>query len=128
MKKNILKSVIAVLVSLFSLNANTYDVNVNGIYYNLNTETKTATVTNGDYGYRGEIKIPSSFEKDGVIYNVTKIDDYAFYYCAVLTSVTIPNSITSIGTSAFLNCIALTSVNIPNSVTSISDYTFCGCI
>jgi hypothetical protein len=59
---------------------------------------------------------------------VTSIGDYAFQYCTVLTSVTIPNSVTSIGDHAFSECYDLTSVTIPNSVTSIGKYAFWNCI
>ena len=50
--------------------------------------------------------------------SVTSIGDDAFY-CADLTSITIPNSVTSIGSYAFYYCAGLTSITIPDSVTSI---------
>ena len=58
---------------------------------------------------------------------VTKIKQYAFYYCSGLTSVTIGNSVISIGNEAFYNCRGLTSVTIGNSVTNIGTYAFSGC-
>ena len=58
---------------------------------------------------------------------ITKINQYAFYDCTGLTSVTIPDSVTSIGDSAFYGCIGLTSVTIPDSVTSIGDDAFSFC-
>ena len=60
-------------------------------------------------------------------YPVTRIRDYAFFYCSRLTSITIPDGVTSIGECAFANCSALTSVTIPNGVTSIGSGAFSNC-
>ena len=65
----------------------------------------------------GDIVIP-----DGV----TKINDYTFYGCSGLTSVTIGNGITSIGNQAFSGCSGLTSITIPDSVTRIGGNAFPG--
>ena len=72
----------------------------------------------------GDIVIPSNFNGLPVI----SIQDYAFYTCSLLTSITIPNSVTSIGYSAFSDCYSLTSITIPNSVTSIESNAFYNCI
>lgn len=57
----------------------------------------------------------------------TSINDYAFYHCSDLTSVSIPNGVTSIGNSAFCNCSNLTNVTIPDSVTNIGYNAFNNC-
>ena len=104
-------------------------VEIDGIYYNLNSsgDTKTAEVKQNSNKYSGDIVIPESVTYEEVTYSVTSIGDYAFLDCSGLTSVTIPNSVTSIGNSAFSGCSGLTSVTIPNSVTSIAQYAFSGC-
>ena len=133
MKTTILKSVMTVLIALFSLNANAYDVKIDGIYYNLDKEAKTAKVaplnTKSDdnkYAYSGNVIIPQSIISDGIEYSVVGIDHDAFFSCGNLTSVTIPESVTSIGSHAFYRCSGLTSVTIPESVTSIGGNAFDG--
>ena len=108
-------------------------VQVGGIYYDVNSETKEAIVTRkqGTYGpidncYSGSVKIPSSITYNGISYNVTRINSCAFIGCYALTSVTIPNSVTSIGASAFQAC-SVNSITIPNSVITIGDEAFYGC-
>ena len=117
-----------ILSVVFSTSASAYDVEIDGICYNLNSEGKTAEVTFVDKNYSGEVVIPSSITSKGKEYTVTSIGYRAFSDCSRLTSVTIPNSVTSIGRYAFNYCKGLTSVNIPNSVTSIGDCAFSGCI
>jgi hypothetical protein len=103
------------------------------IWYNLDMEAKTASVTyKGKYRYSnnkysGSITIPKKIKCNGEKYRVTAIGKDAFLNCAGLTSVTIPNSVTAIGRSAFLNCAGLTSVTIPNSVTTIGEWAFASC-
>ena len=59
--------------------------------------------------------------------SVTSIGYGAFSCCSSLTSITIPDSVTSIGGLAFYRCTNLTSITIPDSVTSIGDYAFTDC-
>ena len=113
---------------LFSIAANAYHAEIDGIYYNFNTGTKTAMVTyystnsTNSSAYSGYVKIPSEVIYNGIVYSVTSIGEKAFFYCSGLTSVTIGSSVTSIGGSAFRGCSGLTSVTIPNSVTTIGKY------
>ena len=70
--------------------------------------------------------VPTSL-KEVIITGGTCIDDYAFYKCSSLTSITIPNSVTSIGSYAFYGCSSLTNIVIPDSVRSIGDSAFREC-
>lgn len=60
--------------------------------------------------------------------SVTSIDNYAFYSCFLLTSITISYNVTSIGRSVFEGCTGLTSINIPSNVMVIGQYAFYNCI
>ena len=116
-----------ILSVFFSIDVSAYDVEVDGIYYNLDPIGNVAEVTNGDYKYVGDITIPSSIKVNDTEYSVTRVQNYAFKNCSRLTSITIPNSVTIVGDSTFCGCIHLQSVNIPSSVTSLGKSTFSGC-
>ena len=58
---------------------------------------------------------------------LTTIDNYAFYGCRLLTSVTLPSSVTTLGFQIFYDCDGITSITIPESVTTIEGGAFTGC-
>ena len=60
-------------------------------------------------------------------YTVNTIGSWAFGYCNLISSVTIPDTITKIEEKAFYGCSCLESVSIPRSVTTIEDYAFDQC-
>ena len=122
-----MKKTLLLLVALITAIIAFAQTEIDGIYYNLNDETKTAEVTDYNNSYSGDITIPEKVTYNSTEYSVTSIGDGAFYYCLSLTSITIPNSVTSIGSSAFSNCSSLTSITIPNSVTSIGNDAFSYC-
>ena len=110
------------LLLLFSLllgvlSAWAYDVEVDGIFYNLDKENKTASVA--PYSYTGAVVIPETISVDGTAYSVTSLGDECFYHCTSLTNITIPNSVNSLRKQFFYECSSMTSITIPNSVTSI---------
>ena len=103
-------------------------IEIDGIYYNLDSEAKTAEVTSKPDRYKDDVIIPETVRYNETIYNVNTIGWAAFNNCSGLTSVTIPNSVTFIDNGAFYGCSGLTSVTIGSSVTSIGEWAFSGCI
>ena len=101
------KLFLAVILLALPLVVSAYDVEIDGIYYNLNREVNEAEVTCQKYDasiypfyfsdYSGVVTIPDKFTYKGMEYSVNAIADCAFYGCSGLISVTIPNSVTSIG-------------------------------
>ncbi|MBQ4088027.1 MAG: leucine-rich repeat domain-containing protein [Clostridia bacterium] len=59
--------------------------------------------------------------------SVTSIGSYAFRNCTSLATITIPDSVTSIGDDAFYNCDSLVTVTIGKGVTMIPEKAFYGC-
>ena len=124
MKKLLFFFILTLLPMLASANA----IEIDGIYYNLDSEAKTAEVTSKPDRYKDDVIIPETVRYNETIYNVNTIGWAAFNNCSGLTSVTIPNSVTFIDNGAFYGCSGLTSVTIGSSVTSIGEWAFSGCI
>lgn len=97
-----------------------------GTMQNYGTSTGSSSSTT-HYQYTPWYISKNSIKEIKIEDGVQNIGSYAFYGCAVLTSIIIPDSVTSIGSYAFYDCTGLTSIEIPDSVTSIGYSAFDGC-
>ena len=100
------------------------NVEIDGIYYNLDTEEATAEVGLNLKCTVSNIVFPKTVIYNDIRYIVNSIQDNAFYGCNNLGSILIPETVTRIGYSAFQECRNLKDINIPNSVISIGYMAF----
>lgn len=119
--KQVLITIIVMLLPLLAraeMECNTY---IDGIYYILNSSDMTATVsyeckdtkTTKIYSsYYGDVVIPSEVTYKGATYSVTSIGVNAFYVCKEMTSIAIPSSVTSINSYAISSCTGLESIKV----------------
>ena len=98
---------------------------IDGVYYVLNNEEKTAEVvkTKG-FRYQGDIVVPDTVKQDGTAYAVTALGEEAFLQ-STLTSIQLPKqTLRVIGSYAFCENRGLTTVDIPEGVTTIGTAAF----
>ena len=89
----------------------------------LSTLTMPNTVTYiGEYAFKesliSEIQLSTALKQ---------IDNYAFYGCTNLKSISFPNSLNNIGGSAFYSCSKLSSVSIPSTLSILGGGSFMNC-
>lgn len=118
---------IALCAVVLSLEGHATVIVRDGVYYDLNYETKTASVTSGDRKYQGEVYIDGWVESDGIRFDVTEIGKEAFRRCIWLTYVSMPTTVISIGELAFADCDQLASVRMSESLTTIESNAFKDC-
>ena len=133
--RNIIKINAWQLLMLFMLlwtsETKAYDYAYNGLYFNIDVATSTATLTykSTSYGsYSNSIIIPEKFVGPKEIeYIVTAIGENAFRGCYNMTSVSIPNTVTTIGNNAFYYCSGIATLSLPNMIDDIGEGAFRGC-
>ncbi len=123
-----IKTILLLLaLTVFYADVEAYDFMVENLAYKKltsNTVAVTAVDFQNNYPSLTVASIPDKVTYNNVTYNVTSIDDFAFYQSPKLTSAQIPNSVRTIGTYAFWGCSSLSGVTIANGVNSIGTYAF----
>ena len=120
MKRLIIAYPLAIFLSIIGSKAFAHDIaveNADGvtIYYAYINDGKELSVTSSPdlYSrYSNNVVIPEDVIYNNITRKVTRINDYAFYGCGDLSSVTSPPSITYIGYSSFLECNNLKEIRI----------------
>lgn len=121
------------LLPVLCLNIAQASTLIDGLYYDLNTSSRTATVTYETIGtdnyasLPASVKIPETVTCDGITFTVTKVADQAFANCTSLEEISIPGTVTEIGTTCtsesylpFYKCTSLIKVKFEDGVQSIS--------
>ena len=128
MKTKKMKHLLTLLLSLVSLTASAYDLEVDGIYYTVTSFTNfTCSVTYGDKQYEGTVVIPPTIVYNGRTLTVTRVEKDAFSRYGTsstlrdnaIHSLTIPNTIASIPNDALYYCTSLDSLIIQDGDTEI---------
>lgn len=102
MKKNFYSRLAMFIIAMLSsVSSFAYDVQVNGINYNIKKSQWAAVTTSS---CSGSVTIPDAISYNGESFPVREIEQSAFHYCKQLTSINLPNTITTIGNSAFYYC------------------------
>jgi hypothetical protein len=130
MKKTLLHTTLFGFLLLLPTAAGAFDFEVDGIFYNINSDNASVSVTYETTAFRtytGNVVIPDTVTHNGVDYLVTAIGNSTFFYCYDMTSVTIPNTVTSIGYYAFSGCAQLTEIKLPETLVSIGNCAFENC-
>ena len=104
--------------------------NEQGIYFQLNSTSLTATVGVGttagnnagyDGGQNGSIVIPDTVTKNGETYNVIGVNQYAFANCPWVNTISIGRYVSAITPSAFRGCKNLTAITVDQNNLQYAD-------
>ena len=99
--KRCLLGILSFMTLVFSAHAD--KVQIDGLYYNLNTDDRTASVTyqnNTATNYsklQSVVVIPGKVTSNNIEFTVTSIEDAAFANCTTIESISIPASVTQVG-------------------------------
>lgn len=99
---------------------------VGDLNYDFLNDSRTATVSDGEYSALNKVTIPAAVVFEDTRYSVVGVGANVFSNTP-LRSVTIENGVETIGNGAFRNCYSLKSVVLPESITNIGREAFAWC-
>ncbi len=128
MKKLFIKGLATAVLGLAALPMSAeFYLTPEGMMYNLDPETKTASLYQLSSAFQGtELVVPATVSKDGVDYTITSVAAGGCRNKSALTSVTLGENIEVVGENAFYGCTGVTELNLPSSLRIIDQMAFYG--
>lgn len=115
------------MLSVLTASAEEIDTSIGDLKYQVDTETKEATVTGGVGNNLYSVSIPDSIGYDNINYPITHIGKEAFKGYRGLTTVSLGNCLKVIEDNAFEGCVELVKLDMPNSLETIKGAAFARC-
>ena len=120
-------AVSTLMLSVLTASAEKIDTSIGDLKYQVDTETKEATVTGGVGKNLYSVSIPDSIGYDNINYPITHIGKEAFRSYRGLTTVSLGNCLKVIEDNAFEGCVELVKLGMPNSLETIKGGAFASC-
>lgn len=105
-----IRMLLIALMAVTAIQARIIQTTIDDIEYSLNTDTRTAAVTNAYGSFLHTLYIPEKVTYQQAEFTVTEIANSAFQYKTSLTNITLPATLTKIGEGAFTRCSSLTHI------------------
>lgn len=120
-------AVSTLMLSVLTASAEKIDTSIGDLKYQVDTETKEATVTGGVGKNLYSVSIPDSIGYDNINYPITHVGKDAFKGYRGLTTVSLGNCLKVIEDNAFEGCVELVKLDMPNSLETIKEGAFASC-
>ena len=120
-------AVSTLMLSVLTASAEKIDTSIGDLKYQVDTETKEATVTGGVGKNLYSVSIPDSIGYDNINYPITRVGKDAFKGYRGLTTVSLGNCLKVIEDNAFEDCVELVKLDMPNSLETIKGGAFASC-
>lgn len=120
-------AVSTLMLSVLTASAEKIDTSIGDLKYQVDTETKEATVTGGVGNNLYSVSIPDSIGYESINYPITRVGKEAFKGYRGLTTVSLGNCLKVIEDNAFEGCVELVKLDMPNSLETIKGGAFARC-
>lgn len=120
-------AVSTLMLFVLTASAEKIDTSIGDLKYQVDTETKEATVTGGVGNNLYSVSIPDSIGYESINYPITRVGKEAFKGYRDLTTVSLGNCLKVIEDNAFEGCVELVKLDMPNSLETIKGGAFASC-